>query len=51
MNDKRSELIRRNEEFIQIPKPNLSKMTNEQLEKRAETLEKTFQTLFNENHR
>lgn len=49
MTSTREELIRRNKNFIQIPMPALSEMTNEELERRAFFLEKSFEIEFSEN--
>lgn len=49
MTNKREELIRRNENFVQIPMPNLGKMTDEELKKRANTLESIFEIAFDED--
>lgn len=50
MGGERAALIRRNKNFIQIPMPNLSKMTNEELEKRADLWEKSFEMAFDEEN-
>lgn len=49
MNDKRAELIKRNKNFIQIPMPNLSEMTNEALEKRVNMFERLFEMEFDDD--
>lgn len=48
MTTKREELIRRNEKFIQFPMPNLSEMKVEELERRLDFFEKSFELLFDE---
>lgn len=48
MVDKREELLRRNKNFVQIPMPNLYKMTTEELEQRADSLEQLFELAFDE---
>jgi hypothetical protein len=45
----REELLERNQNIVQIPMPVLSKMTNEQLRKRADILEQTFSEAFGED--
>ena len=48
MDDKRAELIKRNNNFIQIPMPNLSEMTDEELERRATMHERLFELAFDD---
>lgn len=49
MPDKREELIKRNKNFIQLPMPNLSLMTDEELENRASMWEKLFEMKVDED--
>jgi hypothetical protein len=44
--NERELLLERNQNFVQIPMPDLSIMTNEQLKLRADMLEKTFADAF-----
>nr|WP_289038252.1 hypothetical protein [uncultured Allobacillus sp.] len=48
MPNKRDELIKRNQEFVQIPMPDFSKMTDDELQKRANMMERAFRDAFNE---
>ena len=48
MSDKRKELLERNRNFVTLKGPRLEDMTDEQLERRAYMLEKTFDELFAE---
>jgi hypothetical protein len=45
----REDLMKRNQNFVQIPMPDLSIMTNEQLKIRADMLEKTFADAFGDD--
>lgn len=49
MSGSRDKLIKRNENFIQLPMPNLSKMTDDELEKRANHLDYLFQIAFEDS--
>lgn len=46
--NERELLLRRNQDFVQIPMPNLSKMTIDQLRLRADIMEQTFADAFGE---
>ncbi|SES02884.1 hypothetical protein [Salipaludibacillus aurantiacus] len=42
----RERLIRKNENFVQLPPPDFSKMSNEQLENRLKMMETMFDRAF-----
>ncbi|GEM00886.1 hypothetical protein SAMN05421839_1026 [Halolactibacillus halophilus] len=50
MNDEseRKALIKKDQEFSTLPRPNYEKMTNDQIRKRTEIMEQTFKVLFSE---
>ncbi|WP_062323905.1 hypothetical protein [Halolactibacillus sp. JCM 19043] len=49
MNDEeRKALIKKDQEFSTLPRPNYEKMTNDQIRKRTEIIEQTFKVLFSE---
>ncbi|MFY0516440.1 hypothetical protein ACOMCU_01225 [Lysinibacillus sp. UGB7] len=49
MMNKREKLIQRNKKFVQIPMPDLSEMTDGELERRADFWEKSFEIAFKED--
>lgn len=45
---KRDALLTRNRQLVSLPTPKLDELSNEELEKRADILEATFDDLFDE---
>lgn len=48
MDTQRDDLLKRNRKLVSLPRPNLDDLSNDELEKRADTLEATFDDLFDE---